>query len=71
MDKIKCDCMVQTKQEKIKKNYHKCEHEFKEAQQVNHMKMSVKFCNKCNYYEFAYMEELQKNIEILSGYNGE
>lgn len=49
----------------------KCTHELGDVQKVEWLNMSIRFCEKCKHYEFAYQEELQKNIEMLSGYNGQ
>lgn len=48
----------------------KCEHEFKIVN-VDWIKMPIKYCEKCKHYEFAYQDELQKNIGYLSGYQWE
>lgn len=41
----------------------KCEHEYEdEIQIIEWVKMPVKFCKRCPCYQFAYLENLQKNI---------
>lgn len=48
-----------------------CKHKFGETTNIEWAKMPVKICKKCNHYEFAHIENLQKNIQFLSGYRWE